>query len=239
MYFYALFALAMLLPLRAGYFVLFSWLILTVAAGKFLGLSLVPSEISFYANPIVLFFLAGIGTFHFYRLVPQPAAIKSGPYLNILVKAGDASYSTYLFHGFVLGPLVAGWTRLGLPGWLWPLFTLAAIMFCSAVGFDAAHGNRTARRKTGTWRTIVISVPSSTICSADTPDNPHARWCRKALPVPADQAGRSRGLISRAVLDCLLIAPIATHPSGTWLMSSFCSHSLSRRPRFEETPDDR
>lgn len=132
MYFYTVFSLAMLFQAWIGYSIIFLWLLLTVAAGRFLLGAGNPPEVSFYMSPIILFFLAGIIAYYFYRWLPRKLPRVES---TVLVKAGDASYSTYLFHGFIIGPLVLAWTKIPFAFLPWPLFIVGAVLICSAVGY--------------------------------------------------------------------------------------------------------
>lgn len=53
---------------------------------------------------------------------------------NLAVKAGDGSYSTYLTHGFVMGP-VARLLALAAPNVNPMAFALTMVLVCTAVGF--------------------------------------------------------------------------------------------------------
>jgi peptidoglycan/LPS O-acetylase OafA/YrhL len=57
-YFYLLFALAMLLPRRAGFSLLAAWFVAAVVAGCFIDR---PPAVEYWTRPIILDFLAGIG----------------------------------------------------------------------------------------------------------------------------------------------------------------------------------
>lgn len=50
-----------------------------------------------------------------------------------LVRAGDGSYSTYLLHGFVMGPAARGAFKLGVSMGPWP-FAMVMVLVCTAIG---------------------------------------------------------------------------------------------------------
>jgi exopolysaccharide production protein ExoZ len=55
--------------------------------------------------------------------------------LRIIKSLGDASYSIYLTHSFLIGPAARGWAHmLGDVGKTWPLFVVAMLIGCSGLG---------------------------------------------------------------------------------------------------------
>jgi peptidoglycan/LPS O-acetylase OafA/YrhL len=94
MLFYVLFAGALFMPKRQGLVALFS----TLAALVAFGVVLRPESAAFatWTSPVVLLFAAGAGLALF-KLPMPPLEVPT------LSKLGDASYATYLVHGFLLG----------------------------------------------------------------------------------------------------------------------------------------
>ena len=62
---------------------------------------------------------------------PQP----QGGLWSALVKAGDASYATYLTHGFVVGPLAALFVTFGLDGAWVAIFLVVCVVAASRFGW--------------------------------------------------------------------------------------------------------
>jgi peptidoglycan/LPS O-acetylase OafA/YrhL len=54
---------------------------------------------------------------------------------RIIRSLGDASYSIYLTHSFLIGPAARGWGHMhGDVGKTWPLFVVAMLIGCSILG---------------------------------------------------------------------------------------------------------
>jgi peptidoglycan/LPS O-acetylase OafA/YrhL len=124
MMFYGIFALGLFQRRQIGLPAIGLALILLVAIGP-----QQPSEtIAYLASPIVLWFLAGMGLavlWHRWRL-SEPAWLV-GP-AKSLEPFGDASYSTYLIHGFVVTTSIRLWSlTIGPPSlWIVPVSVVLA-----------------------------------------------------------------------------------------------------------------
>ena len=86
------------------------------------------AEIAFISSPIILWFVLGIAiaTLWEWRGLKEPAWLASSA--ACLERFGNASYSTYLFHGFVLTMLLRAWIRVqgAISFWIVPVSLLAA-----------------------------------------------------------------------------------------------------------------
>lgn len=63
----------------------------------------------------------------------KPYAHSGGAGARWIVAAGDGSYSTYLIHGFVMGPAARGVSKLGVTLGPWP-FAICMVIVCTAIG---------------------------------------------------------------------------------------------------------
>ncbi len=119
MLFYGVFTLGLLLPRPRGLAVVASSLALFVGVGFFLP----AGSLSVLASPIIFWFLLGMGlALQWHRHNFSEPAWLARP-ARFLEPLGDASYSTYLSHGFVLTLLLRLWQRTaGEPGiWIIPV----------------------------------------------------------------------------------------------------------------------
>jgi peptidoglycan/LPS O-acetylase OafA/YrhL len=133
MMFYVIFAFALAYSRRIGLMLM----VATLVALSGFGL-LLPSGIARHlASPIVLWFAFGIATGACWRhmMLTEPDWLARRA--KLLEPFGDASYSTYLVHGFVLTVLFRLWTRLvGEPSfWLLPVGLIAATIAGQTVYF--------------------------------------------------------------------------------------------------------
>jgi exopolysaccharide production protein ExoZ len=112
-FFYALFAAALLLPLYLGLG------LVTAALGSLVLLSFavkLPLVLAFWARPIVLLFVAGMWLGVGWKSLPKretPKSMHVGH--TIPVALGDAAYSIYLTHSFLVGPLAGVMARHHFP----------------------------------------------------------------------------------------------------------------------------
>ncbi|RYY44655.1 MAG: acyltransferase [Sphingomonadales bacterium] len=141
MMFYAIFAACLLLPRKAGLAILLAVFPVIVVAGAFLR-PMIPfrdaaTVLEFWTDPIILLFTIGIliglaeqrvARWHRFSapiaatlaisctaaviLCTSARETRATPIGRLLEAAGDASYSTYLFHGFMLVVFAAVWARL-------------------------------------------------------------------------------------------------------------------------------
>jgi exopolysaccharide production protein ExoZ len=56
------------------------------------------------------------------------------PRVRLFTSLGDASYSIYLTHSFIVGPAARAWSAVGAPVAAWPLFVVAMLLSCSILG---------------------------------------------------------------------------------------------------------
>ncbi len=185
MYFYLIFALSLLLPRMAGLVGIFVCMGGSVALGALAGAPIETNPmLSLVTDPIILFFLVGIGihlVLHRVRGFEPSARVMAsiatislaalciavfdpfglGPGFDIvmlpiagalvavavlwrpssdgwltrwLVTLGDASYSLYLSHSFVLGPLATLYLAAGFGTSFWMGFVLLATLVCNVIG---------------------------------------------------------------------------------------------------------
>jgi peptidoglycan/LPS O-acetylase OafA/YrhL len=132
MMFYGIFALGLFLPRRAA----LPAIGVALAALVILGPLQRNETVAYLASPIVLWFVLGMGlaVLWRWRRLREPGWLARAA--QLLEPFGDASYSTYLAHGFVLTMLLRLWTmRIGPPSlWILPVSLAAA----TAVGW-ATH----------------------------------------------------------------------------------------------------
>ncbi|WP_165916671.1 acyltransferase [Caulobacter sp. BK020] len=183
MFFYVVFAIAMLLPLRLGLaavLIILSSLVVAPLAGW--NISSAPSQVQdileFLTRPIILYFTLGILVAIAYRRVGRRGvalpdaviclgvfllllasalwrwphglsigaaivlttlvgALKPSPMFNALARTiGDASYSVYLTHSFLLGGLASAFARLPMRGSAWLIaYCALACVVCLTVGW--------------------------------------------------------------------------------------------------------
>ncbi|HWA20002.1 MAG TPA: acyltransferase [Devosia sp.] len=136
MYFYLALALALLLPRRIGLTLASVALAVPVAVGLVFGRQAGNTLAVFASEPLILMFLLGVGIRSFlYR--PGSGASNAdagGRVTDVLVGLGDASYSIYLTHSFLLGPMGRIWGAVAPPA-AWPLFVIASLVAASIVGW--------------------------------------------------------------------------------------------------------
>jgi exopolysaccharide production protein ExoZ len=125
MMFYVIFALGLCIPRKFGLPTICAVLLTLVVIGGYS-----PSEVVIYlASPIVIWFLLGIALAIIWKhgKLSEPTWI--GKSAERLEPIGDASYSLYLVHGFVLTMLLRLWVgTVGPPSlWLVPVSLVVAI----------------------------------------------------------------------------------------------------------------
>lgn len=116
MYFYAIMALCLFAPKRIGPWATGSIVVSVVAAGSLLPL---PPAVAFYAQPFALLFALGLAVGATWLKYGRLSATGKPPGRATLlgVELGNASYSIYLTHIFIVGPVTAVAGRLHLPIW--------------------------------------------------------------------------------------------------------------------------
>lgn len=95
------------------------------------------ADVPFYGSPIIFFFLMGAVVSRVNLLKPSPH--RQGVLNGFLHSLGDASYSTYLAHPFVLGSLNFLLWRLEDPGILEGVLYFSAAMILSALAGYFCH----------------------------------------------------------------------------------------------------
>jgi len=125
MMFYVIFALGLCAPRKFGLLIVCAMLVALVLVG---GQSR-SSVVTYFASPIVLWFLLGIVLAVIWKYWNLSEPIGIGRSAERLEPIGDASYSLYLVHGFVLTMLLRFWvSAIGPPSlWLLPASLVAAI----------------------------------------------------------------------------------------------------------------
>jgi exopolysaccharide production protein ExoZ len=128
MFFYAVFAAAIVLPRKAAIAAIAGGLTIFVIVGP-----LLPKGILTYlSSPVILFFVIGIGLAVLWRRYDwaEPKVVsRSARYLEIF---GDASYSTYLVHGLALTLLLRLWMKAADAQTYW--FVPAGLVAATVVG---------------------------------------------------------------------------------------------------------
>lgn len=120
-FFYLLFAVSLLAPRRVGLFALIGLLCALSVAGVLLA----PTDpvLRFYTAPWLLLFAAGVGLGAVHLRRPIRWLRSSAP--SFVLAVGDASYSLYLTHFFVLLVVAKLWTVAGSP--MAPAFVVFAV----------------------------------------------------------------------------------------------------------------
>jgi exopolysaccharide production protein ExoZ len=127
MLFYSIFAISLMRPRGIALSAVAAILVSFVGVGRFIP----EGSLATLASPIVLWFILGMGLAVIWRRMRlfEPSWLLGSA--RILEPWGDASYSTYLSHGFVLTMLLRLWTKLvGEPSiWIIPVSLAVATLF--------------------------------------------------------------------------------------------------------------
>ena len=138
MYFYLIISFSLIFTRNFALVFVFLLIGAPVLLFPILGLQNAGPFAYFVSRPIILMFLLGIAArvLVFDLLSSWRIRRYSGSesYSRIAIALGDASYSIYLTHSFVLGPLARVWDLI-LPGAPWVYFVGVAILICIAVGY--------------------------------------------------------------------------------------------------------
>jgi exopolysaccharide production protein ExoZ len=160
MVFYVIFALGLCAPRRVGLPIVGAALLALVSGGA----RSPPAAVAFLASPIILWFLLGIALAVVWRRwkLCEPTWI-SRP-ARFLEPVGDASYSLYLVHGFVLTMVLRIWVGVvGTPSMALLPLSLAAAVVAGRVTYIAIERPLLGllSGKTNTKATIINAVKSA------------------------------------------------------------------------------
>jgi exopolysaccharide production protein ExoZ len=132
MLFYVVFGICLCLPRRLALPATGLFFLAFIAIGPWLG----NESIAFLASPVILWFILGMAFATLWRHRGGQEASWLARLAKPLEPFGDASYSLYLSHGFVLTMVLRTWTKfVGAPS-LW--FVPVSMVIATIVGF-AVH----------------------------------------------------------------------------------------------------
>ena len=132
MYFYLLFAIGLLLPARVGMDAVLMLLVGSVVVGGLMEEQ--TAMLAVVTSPLLLLFAAGMLAHRFIAPAFTEPMASRGAIPGLFVLLGDASFSLYLTHGFVLGGLAMALASRQLPALAAALFVLFSLLVSTVVG---------------------------------------------------------------------------------------------------------